>query len=113
MIQREAVSRDCVALELAHEISVQPFNGEKAEGDEHAPLQYSHDLRKDLPDGFRERVAKTMPGRAKVIGYGWMAKSLLGSTASRALYPVICPDLRPRFGFPGYVGACYHLRPRP
>jgi hypothetical protein len=113
MIQREAVSRDHVALEHMHEISVQPFTGEKAKGDEHALLRYSHDLRKDLPDGFRGRVAKTMPGRAVGIGCGWMARSLLGSAASRALYPVICPDLRPRFGFPGNAGGCYRLRPRP
>jgi hypothetical protein len=37
-------------------------------------LLYSHDPRKDLPDELRERVAKTLPGGAEVIVYGWMAK---------------------------------------
>ena len=46
---------------------MQPFTGEKVKGAEHSPLLYSHDLRKDLPDELRERVAKTMSGRAEVI----------------------------------------------
>ena len=66
--------REQIALKHAFEVSVQPFTGVKVAGEEHAPLLYAADPRRDLPSALQERVEKVIADRDGLIVAGWMAK---------------------------------------
>jgi hypothetical protein len=67
--------RDQIALKHAFEVSVQPFTGVKVAGEEHAPLLYAQDPRRDLPSALQARVAEVIIDRDGLIVAGWMSKS--------------------------------------
>jgi hypothetical protein len=67
--------REQIALKHAFEVSVQPFTGVKVAGEEHAPLLYAQDPRRDLPSALQARVAKVITDRDGLVVAGWMSKS--------------------------------------
>ncbi|MCB0168870.1 MAG: hypothetical protein KDI79_31875, partial [Anaerolineae bacterium] len=66
--------RAAIAAKHAHEISVNPFTGQKAAGDIHAPFLYVTDPRTDLPEHLQARLEEALPGCDDVVINGWLGE---------------------------------------
>lgn len=66
--------RAAIAAKHAQEISVNPFTGQKAAGDTHAPFLYVADPRTDLPEQLQAHLAETLPGCDDVVINGWLGE---------------------------------------
>lgn len=64
--------REGVAAKHEFEVAVNPFNGQKLNGDAHAPLVYAEDPRADVPAELEERLRQAIAGADDVIVGGWM-----------------------------------------
>ena len=65
--------RENIAEKHSHEVSVNPFSGEKSAGDEHAPLIYASDPRSDVPTELQDHLRQRIRGCDDRIISGWMA----------------------------------------
>ena len=64
--------REGIAAKHEHEVSVNPFDGEKSSGAGHAPLVYAEDPRTDVPAELEEHLRQAIDGAADRIVGGWM-----------------------------------------
>jgi hypothetical protein len=69
--------REHIALKHASEISVQPFEGRKVTGEDHAPLLYAEDPRNDLPADLERTIRRTIADCDPIIVAGWLDKAEL------------------------------------
>ncbi len=64
--------KDKIAVKHRREIAVNPFNGNKCYGVEHAPLVYENDPRTDLPRTLQQKLAEELNGADERIVSGWL-----------------------------------------
>jgi hypothetical protein len=64
--------RSSIAAKHQYETAVNAFTGEKASGDEHAPLLYVEDPRSDLPSELQDYIQRKIEGSDKKIITGWL-----------------------------------------
>jgi hypothetical protein len=65
--------RDSIAIKHIHNEAVNALTGEMLRGEDHAPLLYATDPRKDLPSEIADTVGENVRGRDKKIVRGWLA----------------------------------------
>jgi len=68
--------RPNIAAKHEHEISVNPFSGEKSLGDSHAPLIYAADPRTDVPLEIQEHLTSAIADKDGVIVSGWFGRAI-------------------------------------
>ena len=66
--------RQAIAAKHSHETSVNPFNGRRQSGEDHAPLIYMSDPRTDLPPVLQVHLIKKLAGCDETIVVGWLEK---------------------------------------
>ena len=64
--------RPNIVAKHEHEVSVNPFTGEKLVGDGHAPLVYVQDPCADLPAELQQHLVDAIEGSDEVIVSGWL-----------------------------------------
>ena len=70
---REWRRPDSIAAKHAHEYSVSPVTGHYGSGEEHAPLIYFRDPRKNLPSQLRRHLKRALNERDPIIVRGWLS----------------------------------------
>ncbi|MEZ4639487.1 MAG: hypothetical protein R2856_31765 [Caldilineaceae bacterium] len=70
--QRVWQRREHIAAKHDHEVAVNPFDGVKSTGVEHAPLVYAQDPRADIPAALQQQLVNVLGGSDDRIVSGWL-----------------------------------------
>jgi hypothetical protein len=74
---RQWQRREAIAAKHGHEITVNPFTGDRSPGDAHSPFIYAEDPRTDPPEALQDKLETVLPGCDDSIITGWLKEETL------------------------------------